>query len=420
MNVLTGFVGTLTEAWGELRVHGTRLFLSLLGVVLAVCAITAVAGLGGIVQQLSTEQYERWGGRAASYQFSGYPGGDIGGAAGVTAASGAEDGDALTFGEAITAAAERYDITYISRDGYGQVSVQFPGGVSQVQAYLVDQPYAEMRRLSIVAGGWFAKDDALRLAPAVVISDVMWQQLGRPDLRQAPTIELTAPTKTQAVIVGVFAEASGSGMPSLYVLGEAYDQLQDGTQSTTDASYALWLPPEIGDELAERLRSDLQSAMGEGYQVSYNRSDFAGQGGADAFAALQILITVVSAIVLVIGSVGYINLAIVTVQQRMREIGIRRTFGATGSRVFAAVLLESVVGTTLAGLVGIGIAVFILRQPLVQQAITGGSALADQVAFPIEAAIAGLAISVFVGCVAGFVPALIATRMRVIDAIRSE
>jgi putative ABC transport system permease protein len=61
----------------------------------------------------------------------------------------------------------------------------------------------------------------------------------------------------------------------------------------------------------------------------------------------------------------------------------------------------------------------LLQNPLVQEAITGGLGLTDSVPFPVDAAVLGIVVSVGVGLLAGFIPAVIATRSNVIDAIRS-
>jgi putative ABC transport system permease protein len=114
---------------------------------------------------------------------------------------------------------------------------------------------------------------------------------------------------------------------------------------------------------------------------------------------------------------GLLNIALVTVQQRVREIGIRRSFGATGARVFFAVMMESVVATSLAGVVGVAVSVLILRSPTVMGFLTDGMAGAP--AFPVSAALVGFAVSVGAGALAGLLPAIVATRARIVDAIRA-
>ena len=65
MRVVTTFVGAVVEAWSELRVHRTRVLLSLIGIALAVAAITGVVAAGAVVEQAQQEQSERYGGRPA-------------------------------------------------------------------------------------------------------------------------------------------------------------------------------------------------------------------------------------------------------------------------------------------------------------------------------------------------------------------
>jgi putative ABC transport system permease protein len=65
MGIWTGFIGSIVEAWSELRIHKTRVLLSLIGVAVAVAALTDVVALGQIAEQSQREQNERWGGRPA-------------------------------------------------------------------------------------------------------------------------------------------------------------------------------------------------------------------------------------------------------------------------------------------------------------------------------------------------------------------
>ena len=78
-----------------------------------------------------------------------------------------------------------------------------------------------------------------------------------------------------------------------------------------------------------------------------------------------------------------------TVRYRIREIGIRRSFGATSGRVFFGVLLESVVATVVAGLVGVMLAVAIIKNIPVDRVFGGG--IQDMPPFPVSAALVGMA-----------------------------
>lgn len=112
-----------------------------------------------------------------------------------------------------------------------------------------------------------------------------------------------------------------------------------------------------------------------------------------------------------------LNVGIVTVRQRIREIGVRRALGASSTRVFAAVMLESVCATALAGVVGIALAVaVVVNLPL--DLLLGDLGITDVPGFPFSAALEAFVATTVVGALAGLVPATIAVRAKVIDAIR--
>ena len=121
--------------------------------------------------------------------------------------------------------------------------------------------------------------------------------------------------------------------------------------------------------------------------------------------------------VMVLGALGLVNISLVTVRQRIHEIGVRRSFGATSRRIFFSIMLESVVATVVAGIVGVGIAVVALRVvPL--GAILSDIPVPDNPPFPMSAALIGLVAVSGVGALAGIIPAIVAVRIRPIDAIR--
>ncbi|MEK8225494.1 FtsX-like permease family protein [Oerskovia sp. M15] len=133
-------------------------------------------------------------------------------------------------------------------------------------------------------------------------------------------------------------------------------------------------------------------------------------------SATKWVILGVSAIALLLGGLGLVNIALVTVRYRIREIGIRRSFGASSGRVFFSVLMESVVATVVAGVVGVSLAIVILHNIPLDTLM--GSTVQDRPAFPASAAVTGMIAAVSVGALAGLIPALVAVRVKVIDAIR--
>ena len=405
MSIWSSLVGAVVEAGQELRIHRTRVLLSLIGVAVAVCAITSVVGLGGIAEQSVREQGEKSGGRPATLFI------------GASRADGQPvTRDALR--EAIDAAAARYSISYVSENSYAQQQVQYLDGAASVETRLVDVPYAAMHRIELAEGSWFTPSDHNRLAPAVVINQGMYRRIGSPALASHPTIALRGDTKTVGVVVGVIEVPYQDDYDSMFMLGDAYAAIA-GTVVLSELSpnFEVWVPEGISAELSGLLRRDLVGALGEGTQVQVDRQDAGAYSEEDPYASIRLLVGGVAGLVLLLGALGLVNISLVTVAQRVREIGIRRSFGATAGRIFFAVMMESVVATVIAGVFGVAAAVLIVQSPLVQGWIIPAG-ISDTPAFPLDAALLGLAAATGVGAVAGLLPALVAVRVKVIDAIR--
>ena len=163
---------------------------------------------------------------------------------------------------------------------------------------------------------------------------------------------------------------------------------------------------------------DLQGAFPDA-QVDAYRQDYAAYFDemGDPTEVLRLVLLGISGVVLLLGALSLVNIAVITVRHRVRELGIRRAFGASLSRVFVGVMLESVVGTVVAGVVGIMLVVLAYRLLLVDQVLPLGLP-GDVPPFPVAAAVVGLVVATAVGALAGIIPAVVAVRSKVIDAIR--
>jgi putative ABC transport system permease protein len=410
----SNLVGSFVEAWQEVRIHKTRVMLSLVGVAVAVCALTTVVGLGTVAQAAIIQQQERGSGRPASFNLSAFT------------ADGSSP-DAETMQAVFTTELERYDISYASRIMTSQQTVQFADGAAPVQVQGVDPDYGIMRRVQLSGGRWFTDDDAERLAPSVLVNSVFYDRIGRPDLATHPTVRLVGQRSTTAVITGFYASQQWETEPAMYMLADAVAALPGtgpaGAAAGPDLSgfsnppqYEVWVPPELADQLKAALERDLQAALGAGATAQVYRQDYAASGE-DPFLPIKLMVGGVAVLVLLLGALGLVNIALVTLKQRIREIGIRRSFGATAGRVFFAVMMESVVATVVAGVVGVIVAVLIVKNPVVEGFI-GQGMVSEFPPFPVEAAVLGLVAATVVGALAGLLPALVAVRVKVIDAIR--
>ncbi|MBT2534053.1 ABC transporter permease [Arthrobacter sp. ISL-48] len=393
---MTGIISALVEAWQELRINKTRILLALVGVALSVAALTSVVGLGNLAREGFKASSEQNGGRAATLGIGVF---------------GPTPPDQQKLEEAYQGVIDRYGITYYSHSDQAQHSFQSPYGVQQVNLQLVDPGYGVIHRLDVRQGGWFAADDENRLAPALVVSEGFYNAAGRPNLTTNPKVQLLGTQETTAVIIGVVPDQFPQAPPSAFMLTGAADRAD--ISSGGFSQFKLW----VGDDQAEALKlaitSDLQRQF-PGMQVQVDRMDYASYG--DPFATVQLAVGGIAGLVLLLGAVGMLNISMVTVRYRVREIGIRRSFGATSQRIFLGVMMESVVATAVAGIVGVMISVAVVKNPWIQAHIAPG--LKEYPGFPVEAAILGLGSAVLVGALAGAIPALVAVRIKVIDAIR--
>ncbi len=140
---------------------------------------------------------------------------------------------------------------------------------------------------------------------------------------------------------------------------------------------------------------------------------------------LQVLLTVIGALTLSIGAVGVMNIMLVSVAERTREIGILKSLGARRRHILAQILLEGLTLTAAGGLLGFLIAALLTRLigtlPLLGPLFEDTSGQSDiHLGLSFSALALASAVLVLVGLVAGLVPALRAARLDPVAALRSD
>jgi len=133
---------------------------------------------------------------------------------------------------------------------------------------------------------------------------------------------------------------------------------------------------------------------------------------------LTLFLTAVAAISLIVGGVGIMNIMLVSVTERTREIGLRKALGATEKDILFQFLLESITLTAVGGIIGIILGTFLSF--LTSWAITKFGNMDWAFSFPVQAALLGIGVSALVGLIFGLYPARKASHKSPIEALRYE
>lgn len=404
---MNSIIGAFIEAWQELRIHRLRVLLSLLGVAVSVAAMTGVAALITTTDQVQREMMESDNGREGSLTVW-------------LANTGEEPLEWLRSANAEFADfIERNEIRYASRNTWSQASFTGRGSPVYSELMVVDQPYGPMRRINPIEGSWFGANTDDRFAPPIVVNEAFLRETHMVGESLPYTVEMSlgeGQVRNTVVVSGVVADRWQYEGARAFILNSSYLGIIDRAEEpgvrieAGEPALEMWVGSAAVSEAEQAVRATLGGAgatwMVQDYSWIQESSKIMGIVGFS-----------VTGLVLGLAALNLLTISMVTLRGRIREIGIRRAFGATSARVFFAVMMESVVATVLAGALGVAVAAALFSNLPIDEYLTG-MPLQDAVPFPAGAAALGLLVATGVGALAGLIPALVAVRVRPIDAIR--
>jgi putative ABC transport system permease protein len=220
---------------------------------------------------------------------------------------------------------------------------------------------------------------------------------------------------TLFTIIGTTSSGSTSSLNSIYIPLSTAQITISGTPYLSNISVSVKSP-----DIMSTVQSDIQAALLQALHLTTDTINFQIQNQADLLSTvsgvtdiLQIFLGGVAGISLIVGGIGVMNILLVTVSERTKEIGIRKAIGAKSRDIIEQFLVESVILTVFGGIIGIALSYGIVA--LVNHFVT--SITATITSFHI---ILALSFSVGVGLFFGIFPAYKAAKMKPIDALRSE
>lgn len=403
------FLDYMRQAVFAMLAHKMRAFLSILGILIGVAAVIAMIALGSGAQKSIEQQLASLGSNLLLVRPGSPKVGGISMQSGTTTR--------FTFQD-LTALSKLTDfIKYISPSVSGRAQVVYGNKNWNTQVEGVGVDYEQLRVATPTIGRFFTDQEVKMRNKVALLGTTVVQQLFGDANPIGETIKINL---INFKVIGILPQKGATGFrdqddtiivpitTAMYrLLGKQYiDQiyveakspdLVDTAQTTITQTLVKQhhvSPKEAEDSFQIRNMSDIKAAMESSTKT------------------MSVLLGCIAAISLLVGGIGIMNIMLVSVTERTREIGLRKAIGASNKDIMVQFLIEAVLMSFLGGITGIilGIGISVL--------ITLFSGWAVIISlFPILLA---TTFSLIVGIVFGLWPAQKASRLDPIEALRYE
>ncbi len=401
------FLGeALSFSFNALRANRVRSFLTALGLVIGNASVILVVTISLTSREYILEQIEGIGSNIVYGQYS------IG-----SQASGREvEADYVKMADVEAMRRELGDrIAAATGVATNFDRIVFNGREQDVQVNGSDQEYQRVRNLIVLAGRFLDSSDvALRQKVALVTEKLAQRLYGGQQPAVGQMIKIHG---LQFTIIGTFKEKVQSfGLSELAsesILIPITVMSYFAPVERIDPFYVQVRRPEDVPAVTEQARAILESRHRPGARYAVENLTAILDAARNISLILTGVLIMVSAIALIISGIGIMNIMLVTVTERTREIGLRMAIGAARRDIVQQFLLEAVLISVSGGFVGIlvGIAIPLSIRWFTDTAFIPISKLSIVVAF---------GVSCIVGLVFGLLPANRAARLNPTEALRYE
>ncbi len=401
----------IRSGFKNLAVNKLRTGLAILGIVIGIGSVIALVSMGEASKRSVQSQIQSIGSNLLTVSPGSQTSGGVRGAQGGATTLTNEDAEAIKTSAQITS------VKNVSPEYSGRAQIIAGRNNTNSQVVGVDPAYAEVRKVTIASGSFITTQHVSRMTKVAVLGPSVAEDLfGEGVNPVGQTIKIDG---KNFQVIGITKSKGGSGPSSqddqIFVpLSTAQKQLFGASHLTsialeaTSENVMTKAQNEVGYLLLSRHK--LSDPAEADFRIS-SQEDLL-ETITSVTGTFTTLLSGVAAISLLVGGIGIMNIMLMSVTERTREIGLRKALGAKKKTIVQQFLIESIILTFTGGTVGVilGIAGFYVY------AQTTGSAFV----VTLQSVILAFTVSVGIGILFGWYPANRAANLQPIEALKYE